>query len=137
MAASPTRQAIALHIRKQGLNVAPCSRAGIHTLPCQPNPSTPHAVDASAPARLLAAQVPDSILWLLRFPALAVPNIRAAAARAGILPERIVFTDVAEKVTRPAANAAVLSHPRRLGRPAVSHPSATRPPIPGASARAL
>ncbi len=41
--------------------------------------------------------VPNSILWLLRFPALAAPNIYAAAAAEGVAAERIVFMDVAEK----------------------------------------
>ena len=41
--------------------------------------------------------VPNSALWLLRFPALAEPNIRAAAAKEGVGAERIIFTEVADK----------------------------------------
>ncbi|KAF8058410.1 hypothetical protein HT031_005534 [Scenedesmus sp. PABB004] len=42
-------------------------------------------------------RVPDSVLWLLRFPPYGEANIRAAAAAAGVSPERIIFTDVAHK----------------------------------------
>ena len=42
-------------------------------------------------------RVPDSVLWLLRFPPHGERNLRAAAAAAGVDPARIVFTDVAPK----------------------------------------
>lgn len=41
--------------------------------------------------------MPDSVLWLLRFPPFGEPRIHAAAAAAGIDPARIIFTDVAAK----------------------------------------
>ena len=41
--------------------------------------------------------VPNSVLWLLRFPALAVPHINAALAEAGLSSDRIIWMDVAEK----------------------------------------
>ena len=41
--------------------------------------------------------MPNSALWLLRFPALAEAHILAAAAKAGLARERIIFTDVADK----------------------------------------
>lgn len=42
-------------------------------------------------------RVPDSVLWLLRFPPYGEPRIRMEAASRGIDPERIIFTDVANK----------------------------------------
>ena len=42
-------------------------------------------------------EVPNSVLWLLRFPALAVPHITAAAAAEGLAPERIFWSDVTDK----------------------------------------
>lgn len=42
-------------------------------------------------------RVPNSVLWLLRFPPYGEPNIRQEAARQGVAPERIIFTDVAQK----------------------------------------
>ena len=42
-------------------------------------------------------RVPDSVLWLLRFPAYGEPRIFAEAAARGVARERIVFTDVAPK----------------------------------------
>ena len=42
-------------------------------------------------------RVPDSVLWLLRFPPYGEPRIRAEAAARGIDPDRIIFTDVANK----------------------------------------
>ena len=50
----------------------------------------------SAWCRILRS-VPNSVLWLLRFPALAVPHINEALAKEGLAPERIVWMDVAEK----------------------------------------
>lgn len=47
-------------------------------------------------ARILH-RVPNSVLWLLRFPALGESNIRAAAKRHGLSEDRIIFTDVASK----------------------------------------
>lgn len=47
-------------------------------------------------ARILH-RVPNSVLWLLRFPALGEANIRAAAKRHGLSKDRIIFTDVASK----------------------------------------
>ena len=41
-------------------------------------------------------EVPNSVLWLLRFPALAVPHITAAAAAEGLAPERIFWSDVTD-----------------------------------------
>lgn len=42
-------------------------------------------------------RVPNSVLWLLRFPPYGEPNIHAEAAARGIDPSRIIFTDVAAK----------------------------------------
>ena len=41
--------------------------------------------------------VPNSVLWLLRFPAFAVEHINSALAAEGLPQERIVWMDVAEK----------------------------------------
>ena len=43
-------------------------------------------------------QVPDSVLWLLRFPAVGEPNVLQTAKNAGVDPSRIVFSPVAPKV---------------------------------------
>ena len=45
----------------------------------------------------ILSRVPNSVLWLLRFPALGESNIRAAAKAAGVPEHRIIFTDVAPK----------------------------------------
>ncbi|WIA37736.1 hypothetical protein OEZ86_014614 [Tetradesmus obliquus] len=42
-------------------------------------------------------RVPDSVLWLLRFPPYGESNIRLSAAQLGVDPSRIIFTDVAHK----------------------------------------
>ena len=42
-------------------------------------------------------RVPQSVLWLLRFPPYGEPRIRAEAAARGVDPARIIFTDVAAK----------------------------------------
>jgi len=42
-------------------------------------------------------RVPNSVLWLLRFPPYGEANIRADAAKQGVEPSRIIFTDVAHK----------------------------------------
>jgi protein O-GlcNAc transferase len=42
-------------------------------------------------------RVPGSVLWLLRFPPFGEARLRAEAARRGVAPERLVFTDVAPK----------------------------------------
>jgi protein O-GlcNAc transferase len=42
-------------------------------------------------------RVPNSVLWLLRFPPYGEANIRAEAARQGVESARIIFTDVAHK----------------------------------------
>ena len=42
--------------------------------------------------------VPNSVLWLLRFPALAQPHIAEVAAKEHLAPHRLIFCDVAEKV---------------------------------------
>ena len=42
-------------------------------------------------------RVPQSVMWLLRFPPYGEPRIRAEAAARGIDPARIIFTDVAAK----------------------------------------
>eukprot|EP00775_Hariotina_reticulata_P003146 gene3146-3423_t len=42
-------------------------------------------------------RVPDSVLWLLRFPPYGEANIRLQAAAQGLDPSRIIFTDVAHK----------------------------------------
>jgi len=41
--------------------------------------------------------VPDSVLWLLRFPPYGEPLIRQEAHNRGVDPNRIIFTDVANK----------------------------------------
>ncbi len=42
-------------------------------------------------------RVPDSVLWLLRFPPYGEPMIRQEAHNRGVDPNRIIFTDVANK----------------------------------------
>mmetsp|Transcript_31787 Transcript_31787/g.59752 ORF Transcript_31787/g.59752 Transcript_31787/m.59752 type:complete len:980 (-) Transcript_31787:480-3419(-) len=42
-------------------------------------------------------RVPDSVLWLLRFPPFGEPRVKKEAAARGVAPERIIFTDVAPK----------------------------------------
>ncbi|XP_010247969.1 PREDICTED: probable UDP-N-acetylglucosamine--peptide N-acetylglucosaminyltransferase SEC [Nelumbo nucifera] len=42
-------------------------------------------------------RVPNSALWLLRFPAAGEMRLRAYAASKGVLPDQIIFTDVAMK----------------------------------------
>lgn len=42
--------------------------------------------------------MPNSVLWLLRFPAVGEPNIHQTAVNKGIAPERIIFSPVAPKV---------------------------------------
>uniref|UniRef100_A0A0D6QYA8 O-GlcNAc transferase C-terminal domain-containing protein n=1 Tax=Araucaria cunninghamii TaxID=56994 RepID=A0A0D6QYA8_ARACU len=42
-------------------------------------------------------RVPNSALWLLRFPAAGENNLRAYAAAQGVRPDQIIFTDVAAK----------------------------------------
>lgn len=42
-------------------------------------------------------RVPNSVLWLLRFPAAGEMRLRAYAAAQGVKPEQIIFTDVAMK----------------------------------------
>ena len=39
-------------------------------------------------------RVPNSVLWLLRFPPYGEPNIRQEAGARGVDPARIIFTDV-------------------------------------------
>jgi hypothetical protein len=41
--------------------------------------------------------VPNSVLWLLRFPAVGEPNLQAAAQQLGLPPGRILFSNVAAK----------------------------------------
>ncbi|XP_034947204.1 UDP-N-acetylglucosamine--peptide N-acetylglucosaminyltransferase 110 kDa subunit isoform X1 [Chelonus insularis] len=41
--------------------------------------------------------VPNSILWLLRFPAVGEPNLQATAQQLGLAPGRIIFSNVAAK----------------------------------------
>lgn len=41
--------------------------------------------------------VPNSVLWLLRFPAVGEPNIHATAQQLGLPPGRIIFSNVAAK----------------------------------------
>lgn len=43
-------------------------------------------------------RVPNSVLWLLRFPAVGEPNVVQTAKNAGIDASRIVFSPVAPKV---------------------------------------
>lgn len=42
-------------------------------------------------------RVPNSILWLLRFPATGEPNVTAMATKLGLAPGRIIFSPVAPK----------------------------------------
>ncbi len=42
--------------------------------------------------------VPNSVLWLLRFPAVGEPNVQEFATQKGLEPGRIVFSPVAPKV---------------------------------------
>ncbi|ESN92123.1 hypothetical protein HELRODRAFT_103978 [Helobdella robusta] len=41
--------------------------------------------------------VPNSVLWLLRFPAVGEPNVHQTAINKGIAPERVIFSPVAPK----------------------------------------
>ncbi|KAL0830698.1 hypothetical protein ABMA28_002832 [Loxostege sticticalis] len=41
--------------------------------------------------------VPNSVLWLLRFPAVGEPNLQATAQQLGLPPGRIIFSNVAAK----------------------------------------
>ncbi|XP_048508771.1 UDP-N-acetylglucosamine--peptide N-acetylglucosaminyltransferase 110 kDa subunit isoform X4 [Athalia rosae] len=41
--------------------------------------------------------VPNSVLWLLRFPAVGEPNLQATAQQLGLAPGRILFSNVAAK----------------------------------------
>ncbi|XP_029043936.1 UDP-N-acetylglucosamine--peptide N-acetylglucosaminyltransferase 110 kDa subunit isoform X1 [Osmia bicornis bicornis] len=41
--------------------------------------------------------VPNSVLWLLRFPAVGEPNLQATAQQLGLTPGRILFSNVAAK----------------------------------------
>ncbi|XP_057838847.1 probable UDP-N-acetylglucosamine--peptide N-acetylglucosaminyltransferase SEC [Cryptomeria japonica] len=50
-------------------------------------------------------RVPNSALWLLRFPAAGESNVRAFAAAQGVRPEQIIFTDVAAKSEHIRRNA--------------------------------
>lgn len=43
-------------------------------------------------------EVPDSVLWLLKFPAVGEPNIIQKAKTAGIDASRVIFSNVAPKV---------------------------------------
>ena len=45
-------------------------------------------------------RVPNSVLWLLRFPAVGEPNVIQTAKNAGIDASRIVFSPVAPKVKK-------------------------------------
>lgn len=45
--------------------------------------------------------VPNSVLWLLRFPAVGEPNILQTAASLGLPEGRIIFSPVAAKVFFP------------------------------------
>lgn len=45
--------------------------------------------------------VPNSVLWLLRFPAVGEPNVVQTAKNAGLDASRVVFTPVAPKVKTP------------------------------------
>ena len=49
-------------------------------------------------------EVPNSMLWLLRFPPLGVPHINEALAREGLPQERLIWMDVAEKVPPGGSN---------------------------------
>jgi Glycosyl transferase family 41 len=42
--------------------------------------------------------VPNSVLWLLRFPAVGEPNVVQYAGNAGVTADRIIFSPVAPKV---------------------------------------
>ena len=42
-------------------------------------------------------RVPNSVLWLLRFPAIGATNIMARAVQLGLSPDRIIFSNVAAK----------------------------------------
>ena len=44
-------------------------------------------------------QVPNSVLWLLRFPAVGEPNVLQTAKNAGIEDGRVIFSPVAPKVS--------------------------------------
>lgn len=56
-----------------------CVRNHIHGRPCRCN---------------ILHRVPNSVLWLLRFPPYGEPNIRQEAGARGVDPARIIFTDV-------------------------------------------
>ena len=89
-------------------------------LPCCPSPAGPHLpLLTSTPTCLLLPltnlqlykfdpetfgtwcailrRVPDSVLWLLRFPPYGEARVKAEAAARGVDPARVIFTDVAAK----------------------------------------
>jgi protein O-GlcNAc transferase len=45
-------------------------------------------------------RVPSAVLWLLRFPPFGEARLRAEAAKRGVAPERLIFSDVAAKQVR-------------------------------------
>jgi protein O-GlcNAc transferase len=48
-------------------------------------------------------RVPSAVLWLLRFPPFGEARLRAEAAKRGVAPERLIFSDVAAKQVRNAS----------------------------------
>jgi protein O-GlcNAc transferase len=53
----------------------------------------------------ILTRVPNSVLWLLRFPAYGEPRMKEEAARHGVPLDRIIFTDVARKTVHIARSA--------------------------------
>ena len=96
------------------LALTPSLCSPLTCLPLPPWP--PSCLPACPPARLPAClqlykydpetfstwcailrRVPDSVLWLLRFPPYGEARIKAEAAARGVDPARVIFTDVAAK----------------------------------------
>ena len=46
----------------------------------------------------MCVQVPNGVLWLLRFPAVGEANVLQVASEAGLQPGRVIFSNVAPKV---------------------------------------
>lgn len=57
----------------------------------------PHIQFNSSTLFQILKRVPNSVLWLLRFPAVGEANILASATQLGLSPSRLIFSNVAAK----------------------------------------
>jgi protein O-GlcNAc transferase len=55
-------------------------------------------------------RVPSAVLWLLRFPPFGEARLRAEAAKRGVAPERLIFSDVAANQVRALSLSACMPH---------------------------